>query len=271
MSDRAFRLPSAIRTRRYDLRIDVDLDNWTFRGSEDIEISLQEATDAITLHAVELAITSVRATLGELAPIQGSVTFNPVAETATLRFGQRLPAGTVRVALDFNGTILARLRGFYRSQKDGARYAATQFEAADARRAFPCFDEPEFKARFALTLNVPAHLTAIANGAIERETSVGNGRKDVRFAETPPISSYLVAYTVGPYEATPVATTRSGVPVRAFLPRGMAAKGVYARDVHVRSLDYLEPYTAIPYPYGKVEAIGIPDFEAGAMENPGDF
>jgi puromycin-sensitive aminopeptidase len=91
----------------------------------------------------------------------------------------------------------------------------------------------------------------------------------VRFAETPPISSYLVAYTVGPYEATPVAATRSGVPVRAFLPRGMAAKGVYARDVHVRSLDYLEPYTAIPYPYGKVDAIGIPDFEAGAMENPG--
>lgn len=269
MSDLDFRLPKSIRPRRYELRIDIDLDNWTFRGSEDIEIALQEATDTITLHAADLAITSVRATLGERAPIQGSVTFNPVAETATLRFGQRLPAGTVRVALDFNGTILARLRGFYRSQKDGARYAATQFEAADARRAFPCFDEPEFKARFALRLNVPAHLTAIANGAIERETPVGNGRKDVCFAETPPISSYLVAYTVGPYEATPVAATRSGVPVRAFLPRGMAAKGVYARDVHVRSLDYLEPYTAIPYPYGKVDAIGIPDFEAGAMENPG--
>ncbi len=78
-----------------------------------------------------------------------------MAETATLTFARPLPPGIARLSLDFRGEILARLRGFYRSQKDGARYAATQFEAADARRAFPCFDEPEFKARFALTLDVP--------------------------------------------------------------------------------------------------------------------
>src|SRR5215475_5566695 len=95
-----------------------------------------------------------------------------------------LTVGTAQLSLEFRGTILARLRGFYRSQKDGARYAATQFEAADARRAFPCFDEPEFKARFALRLNVPAQLTAIANGAVEEESQLGNGRKEVRFAET---------------------------------------------------------------------------------------
>src|SRR5262249_14229073 len=157
------------------------------------------------------------------------------AETATLRFPRPLPAGKVIVAVEFRGTILARLRGFYRSQKDGARYAATQFEAADARRAFPCFDEPAFKARFALTLTVPADLAVVANGAIVRETPCGNGRKRVQFAETPPISSYLVAYTVGPYEFTPVAHTRGSAPVRVALPRGMAAKGVYARDAHVRS------------------------------------
>src|SRR5262249_9032283 len=131
------------------------------------------------------------------------------------------------------------------------------------------FDEPAFKARFALTLNLPVDLTAIANGSVVRETPLGNGRKQVQFAETPPISSYLVAYTVGPYEATPIRHTRTGAPVRVCLPRGMAAKGTYARDAQVRSLDYLEEYTAIPYPYGKVDAIGIPDFEAGAMENPG--
>jgi aminopeptidase N len=145
----------------------------------------------------------------------------------------------------FSGTILARLRGFYRSQKDGARYAATQFEAADARRAFPCFDEPEFKARFALTLVVPASLVAIANGRIVSEVGIGGGRKEVRFEETPPISSYLVAFTVGPYEATAVAHTPSGVPTRVLLPRGMADKGVFARDAHVRSLAYLEEYTGI--------------------------
>jgi puromycin-sensitive aminopeptidase len=269
MSDLDFRLPARVRPVRYDLAIDVDLDNWLFRGSADIEVTLDEPTDSVTLHAAELEIPSARAILPDGTQLSGSVAFNPTAETATFRFPSTLPAGAARLSIEFSGVILARLRGFYRSQKDGARYAATQFEAADARRAFPCFDEPAFKARFALRLNVPTPLTAISNGAIERETPLGGGRKEVQFAETPPISSYLVAYTVGPYEPTPAALTRGGAPVRVFLPRGLAAKGMYARDAHVRSLDYLEAYTAIPYPYGKVDAIGVPDFEAGAMENPG--
>jgi puromycin-sensitive aminopeptidase len=269
MSDRDFRLSPHVRPVRYDLGIDVDLDQWRFHGIEEIELSLAEPTAAITLHATELTIVRARALLGDGTQLTGEPTYNAVAETATLTFPRPLPRGTVRLSLDFRGEILARLRGFYRSQKDGARYAATQFEAADARRAFPCFDEPAFKARFGLTLKVPADLVAIANGPIVRETALGSGRKEVEFAETPPISSYLVAYTVGPYEATPVATTSTGWPVRVFLPRGMAAKGLFARDAHVRSLEYLEDYTAIPYPYTKVDAIGVPDFEAGAMENPG--
>src|SRR5438552_2461676 len=98
---------------------------------------------------------------------------------------------------------------------------------------------------------------------------VADGRQRTRFVETPKISSYLVAFTVGPYESTPEAKTASGIPVRVWLPKGLAAQGLYARDAHVRSLEYLEPYTDIPYPYLKVDAIGIPDYEAGAMENPG--
>jgi puromycin-sensitive aminopeptidase len=269
MSDLDFRLSKSVRPVRYDLGIEVDLDAWTFRGSETIELKIAAPTATVTLHATELDIADVHAVLADGARIKASSASNPIAETVSFHFERPLPAGTSRLNLEFRGTILARLRGFYRSQKDGARYAATQFEAADARRAFPCFDEPEFKARFTLRLIVPSHLTAIANGAVEEERELGNGRKEVRFAETPPISSYLVAYTVGPYEATPAAYTRDRAPVRVFLPRGMAAKGIYARDAHVRSLDYLEEYTAIPYPYGKVDAIGIPDFEAGAMENPG--
>jgi puromycin-sensitive aminopeptidase len=269
MSDRDFRLSPHVRPVRYDLAIEVDLDHWRFHGVEEIEITVAESTASITLHASELAITSARAVLPDGTQLTATPTYNAVAETATLTFPRPVPAGTARLSLDFRGEILARLRGFYRSTKDGARYAATQFEAADARRAFPCFDEPAFKARFALTLDIPADLVAIANGPVIRETDLGGGRKEVEFAETPPISSYLVAYTVGPYEATPVTTTRTGWPVRVFLPRGMAAKGIYARDAHARSLEYLEDYTAIPYPYTKVDAIGVPDFEAGAMENPG--
>lgn len=269
MSNRNFRLPKSTRPRRYELRIEADLDEWRFRGSSEIEVALAQATDEITLHAVGLEVNAVRAVLPDGSEVPGRPSFDREAETVSLRFERQLPAPAVRLHMQFGGEILSRLRGFYRSQKDGARYAATQFEAADARRAFPCFDEPEFKARFALTLVVPSGLTAISNGPVESETELGGGRKEVRFGETPPISSYLVAYTVGPYEATPVAATESGVPVRVFLPRGMADKGVYARDAHVRSLQYLEEYTGIPYPYGKVDAIGVPDFEAGAMENPG--
>ncbi|MBX3028217.1 ERAP1-like C-terminal domain-containing protein [bacterium] len=269
MSDRDFRLSPHVRPVRYDLAIEVDLDHWRFHGVEEIELTVGEPTASVTLHASELAITSARAVLLDGTQLAAHPTYNATAETATLTFPRALPRGTVRLSLDFRGEILARLRGFYRSTKDGARYAATQFEAADARRAFPCFDEPAFKARFALTLDIPSNLVAIANGPVVRETDLGGGRKEVEFAETPPISSYLVAYTVGPYEATPVTTTSTGWPVRVFLPRGMAAKGVFARDAHARSLEYLEDYTAIPYPYTKVDAIGVPDFEAGAMENPG--
>src|SRR5215813_8746547 len=177
MSDLDFRLSKSVRPVRYDLRIEVDLDAWRFRGSEEIELILDEPTGTATLHAAELEITAAHAVLSDGPPLKATVALNPIAETASLHFERPLPAGTARLRLDFRGTILARLRGFYRSQKDGARYAATQFEAADARRAFPCFDEPEFKARFALTLVVPSSLTAISNGAVEDETDAGNGRK----------------------------------------------------------------------------------------------
>ncbi|MGH2499979.1 MAG: M1 family metallopeptidase, partial [Candidatus Limnocylindria bacterium] len=149
------------------------------------------------------------------------------------------------------------------------RYAATQFEAADARKAFPCFDEPEFKATFALELVHDRSLAAVANAPIAASEDLPGGRRRTRFAEMPPISTYLFAFTVGPYDATPEARTRTGVPVRVWLPPGLAQRGVYARDAHARALAWLEEYTGIPYPYTKVDAIGIPDFEAGAMENPG--
>ena len=253
---------------RYRLRIEVDLDNWRFTASEQIDIDVRRVVDTIALHAVDLQIRSVVAAVAGKS-VSATVAHNEEAETAIFRFSGPLAVGKARLDIEFSGVILERLRGFYRSQKDGARYAATQFEAADARRGFPCFDEPEFKARFALTLVIPPGVIAISNGPQLESHPLADGRSEVRFAETPPISTYLVAYCVGPFEPTPLASTPSGVPVRVVMPRGLADKGLYARDAHVRSLAYLEDYTAIPYPYTKVDAIGVPDFEAGAMENPG--
>jgi puromycin-sensitive aminopeptidase len=265
-----FRLSRDVWPRRYDLRLALDLERWRQHGTVAIDLELRAATAAITLHALDLEITAARLDgSAPGAPATATVTVHPKAEAATLTFPAPVGPGTATLTLEFTGEIVEKLRGLYRSVKDGERYAATQFEAADARRAFPCFDEPEYKARFALALDVPADLTAIANGAVAAEEPAGPGRKLVRFRETPPISSYLVAFLVGPFDATPVVETASGAPVRVWLPRGLADKGLYARDAHRQAVEWLADYTAIPYPYGKIDAIGLADFEAGAMENPG--
>ncbi|HEY2385726.1 MAG TPA: M1 family metallopeptidase [Candidatus Binatia bacterium] len=260
-----FRLSKQVLPRHYALRLELDLDAWRFDGTVDIALEIGARTDVVTLHALDLEIANARIAGG----LAARVVVHPEAEAASLIFPSPLEPGPATLHVRFAGTILEKLRGLYRSTKDEQRYAATQFEAADARRAFPCFDEPEFKARFAVTLVVPAAARAIANGAVDGERPLGDGRKEVRFRETPPISSYLVAFAVGPFDATESVATADGVPVRVWLPEGMAEKGLYARDAHCRAVEYLAAYTAIPYPYGKIDAIGLADFEAGAMENPG--
>ncbi|MBI4214020.1 MAG: M1 family metallopeptidase [Chloroflexi bacterium] len=266
VDSRDFRLTKAVRPRRYQISLDLDLQTWTSSGRETIELVLDEPSREIVLHALDLDIKTAR--------IDSDISMEQVAyrgesQTATIRFDQEIPRGAHSLEIEWVAEIREALRGLYRSTHGGARFAATQFEATDARRAFPCFDEPEFKAHFALELTYDAGLTAIANGTIESTEPAEDGRVRTRFAETPPISTYLVAFTVGPYESTAEARTPTGLPVRIWLPAGLAHQGGYALDAHVRSVHWLENYTGIPYPYGKLDGIGLPDFEAGAMENPG--
>ena len=267
MSDEArnFRLSKEVLPSRYELRFELEFDTWTSTGREGITLRTSHPTREIVLHALDLDIQ--KATLDDA--VARNTIYDVEAQTATLRFEREIPAGEHSLEISWAGGIRESLRGLYRSLRGEERYAATQFEAADARRAFPCFDEPEFKARFSLELIHPAGNAAIANMPITSQEPVDERRTRTVFRETPKISTYLVAFTVGPYEFTEVATTPSGIPVRVCLPPGLAAQGIYARDAHVRSVEWLQGYTALPYPYYKVDAIGIPDFEAGAMENPG--
>ena len=256
-----FRLSKDVRPTRYVLRFDLDLEHWISTGDASIALTLAKPMREITLHSVDLAIK----TGGDVS----GVSYDPESQTATLRLAREVPAGSYDLALSWTGKIAEKLRGLYRSTRPGERYAATQFEAADARRAFPCFDEPEFKATYAVELVHDAHLAAIGNMPVERTEPRGD-RIRTMFRETPKISSYLVAFTVGPYDATPPAMTTTNVECRVWLPRGTADQATYARDAHVRAVEWLESYTGIPYPFPpKIDAIGIPDFEAGAMENPG--
>jgi puromycin-sensitive aminopeptidase len=267
MSDdaRNFRLSKDVLPSKYELRFELEFDNWTSTGQERISVRTARPAREIVLHALDLDIKKA-ALDGEAAQ---ATTYDVDAETATLRFARDIPAGEHTLEISWMGGIRESLRGLYRSLRGEERYAATQFEAADARRAFPCFDEPEFKARFTVELIHPAGNAAIANMPIVSQEDLDERRTRTVFRETPKISTYLVAFTVGPYEFTDVVTTPSGIPVRVCLPPGLAAQGTYARDAHVRCVEWLQSYTAIPYPYYKVDAIGIPDFEAGAMENPG--
>jgi puromycin-sensitive aminopeptidase len=260
-----FRLPTDVRPSRYELRFDLDLDQWRSAGSGRITLSLARPARELTLHACDLDISVARLD-GEPAT---EISYDEDSQTVTLEFASEVAPGEHVLDLEWQGEIREALRGLYRSVRPGERYAATQFEAADARRAFPCFDEPEFKARYRVELVHPSGLSAIANAPLERTDDLGGGRALSRFAEMPPISSYLVAFTVGPYEFTPEASTKTGWPVRVCLPPKLAEQGLFARDAHTRSLEWLEAYTDIPYVYRKVDAIGLPDFEAGAMENPG--
>ncbi len=263
---RNFRLSKDVLPSRYELRFELDFDTWSSMGWERIALRSARSSREITLHAIDLEIAS--ATLDGKNKLERADT-DAESETATLRFATEIPAGDHMLEISWKGGIRESLRGLYRSLRGEERYAATQFEAADARRAFPCFDEPEFKARFSLELMHPSGNAAIGNMPIASKEAVDERRTRTRFRETPKISSYLVAFTVGPYEFTPTVTTPSGIPVRVCLPPGLAEQGIYARDAHVRSVEWLQEYTGIPYPYIKVDAIGIPDFEAGAMENPG--
>lgn len=260
-----FRLRTDVRPSRYEVRFDLDLDAWTSRGAAAISLRTTAAVRELVLHSVDLDVTAARLDGTAMA----GAAYDTDSQTVVLAFPAGVPAGDHRLELEWTGEIRSALRGLYRSTRGEERYAATQFEAADARRALPCFDEPEFKATWALTLEHDESLMAIANAPVAEVTSAGPRRVRTRFAETPKISSYLVAFCVGPFEATPVATTPSGVPVRVCMPPGLAARAMYAREAHVRALGFLEDYTGIPYPYAKVDAIGLPDFEAGAMENPG--
>jgi len=265
--DRDFRLSKDVLPSRYELRFDLDLDTWSSAGWERIALSAAKPTRELVLHAVELDIRSATIDGGNVLASQRT---EAEAQVVVLQFEKEIGAGEHTLEIEWTGGIRDSLRGLYRSVRGEERYAATQFEAADARRAFPCFDEPEFKAKFSVELLHPAGNAAIANMPVEAQEAAGEHRTRTKFRETPVrISTYLVAFTVGPYESTPESQTPSKIPVRVWLPPGLASQAIYARDAHVRSVEWLQGYTALPYPFIKVDAIGIPDFEAGAMENPG--
>ncbi len=263
----AQRLPTNVIPTHYTLKLAPDLKTATFTGSEKIDVNIKEPTTSITLNAAEIKFESV-AIYPNGARETGTVSLDPDKQQATLTFPKTIPAGSATIEIHFTGILNNELRGFYLSKTARRDYAVTQFEPTDARRAFPCFDEPAFKARFSVILVVDQHDTAISNGQIVADTpGPGENKHTLEFSETPRMSTYLVAFLVGDFECT--GGTSDGISIRACATPDQVKYTPYALNVAKWALHYYDNYFQIPYPLKKLDLIAIPDFEAGAMENFG--
>jgi puromycin-sensitive aminopeptidase len=270
-----YRLPTTVLPTRYDLRLEPDLERCTFSGEETVTVTVREPGSEILLNAVELEIHEVSATDLRGYTVRGTTTVDEKTERARLSFPEALMPGEWRLTLTFTGVLNDKLHGFYRSRYKDAngneRYlAATQFEATDARRAFPCWDEPDKKAVFQVTLVIDASLVAISNSRVLREEPVPGkaGKKVVTFADSIKMSTYLVAFVVGELEATePVRV--NGTPIRVWCIPGKQRLAHVALEIAAYSLRFFQEYYGIPYPGDKLDLIAIPDFASGAMENLG--
>ena len=267
-----YRLPRSVVPGRYDIRLEPDLTTLTFHGEETIAVSVAEPVREIVLNAVELAVDEAVVVDARGAEQRASVSLDETAERCRLAFTEPVAPGAGRLRIRFRGTLNDKLRGFYRSvYKDPGgvtrTMAATQFEATDARRAFPCWDEPAFKAVFSVTLAIDPALTAVSNTRILSEASEG-GRTIVRFADTITMSTYLVAFVVGELEHTE--PSRVGdTPLSVWCVPGKRRLAAFGQEIAVASLRYFEDYYGLPYPGDKLDLLAIPDFAAGAMENLG--
>lgn len=259
------RLSREVIPSNYELRFSPDLSKATFEGEETIHLKVRTPGSRVVLHSLGLSIREATLTQGK-ANLIGAVALDPNEQTATISFPQKIAEGSAELHLLFSGQLNDSLRGFYLSRGKGRNYAVTQFEATDARRAFPCFDEPDFKATFDVTLVIDSADTAISNGRIVSDIpGPGKGKHTLKFSQSPKMSSYLVAMAVGDFQC--LAGSMDGVPIRICATPEKKDLGAFALESAQHILHFYNRYYGQKYPFGKLDVLAIPDFGAGAMEN----
>jgi len=261
----AQRLPEGVVPQHYSVTITPDLQKATFSGEETIQVQVLKPASAVMLNAAELQFQEASIVQGEQTQA-AQAAMDADKEQATLTVAAQLVPGPASIRIKFTGILNDKLRGFYLAHSKSRNYAVTQFESTDARRAFPSLDEPALKATFSITLIVDKTDTAISNGHIVSDTpGPGEEKHTITFSTTPKMSTYLVALAVGDFEC--IEGAADNIPIRVcgtpdkklMFPAALR----YASEI----LKYYNQYYGIPYPFGKLDIVGAPDFEAGAMEN----
>ena len=265
-------LPAYVSPLHYSIYLEPDLENFIFIGEETIDIELKKEVGEITLHSADIEVLSMYVTFKEETVPARKISYNDKAETVTFAFSSKVPHGKAQIKIKFSGILNDKMRGFYRSRYDykGKTYhmGVTQFESTDARRAFPCFDEPAHKATFDVSLKVPSDRTVISNTLEEEIVEHEGGYKVVRFEKSPKMSSYLLAFIVGHFEYVET-KSREGIKVRVYVTPGKKKQAEFALESASKIMDFYHDYFGIAYPLPTMDLIAIPDFANGAMENWG--
>ncbi len=281
------RLGDAVKPLAYEAELTVVPTQERFVGHVVIHAEVARATEFFWMNATRLDIRTATVTAG--GKIFVAKTIPGGHDFVGLRFAAVVPAGRVVIALDYDGVIdRTETAGIFKQQDGDNWYAFTQFEKTDARRAFPCFDEPGWKTPWHLSLIVPAGAIAASNMPIASEEPIvapppepprkggvaaapAPAMKRVRFAPTPPLPSYLVAFAVGPFDVVDGGRAgKRGTPLRYLVPKGRAGEVAFAKEATPKLLEQLEDYFGQPYPYEKLDAVAIPlTVNFGAMENVG--
>lgn len=275
-------LPDNVKPVHYTLTVEPDFSTFTYLGTVEIELDVKQDSNSISLNVNDIEIHETTLQV-DGTPVSSAPSLSHNAETQTttidLTGGAQLKAGQKALLKHrFTGSLNDKMAGFYRSSwsKDGQEHfiASTQFEATDARRAFPCFDEPALKATFTVTLIADKEKTCLSNMDVAREVEVdstitpGTKRKAVTFHKSPIMSTYLVAFIVGDLEY--YETNKFRLPIRTYCtPDQDISHGVYAAELAAKTLEFYEKEFGIPYPLPKLDMVAVPDFSAGAMENWG--
>lgn len=258
-------LPRVVIPLHYNLTFTPHVKKRDFSGFETIDVRVLRKTSNITLNALGITFRSVSVT-SHGATQAARVILDAKDETASLAIPRPVGSSAATIRINFTGKLNKEPHGFFQAQKDGRNYAATTFEAIHAREAFPCFDEPVFKATFSITLIVNKGESAISNGRIVSDTpGPSSSKHTLRFSRSPKMSSYLVAMAIGDFKCLNGAT--DGIPIRVCAPPEDISEGKFALKAAEQYLYYYDRYFAIKYPFGKLDLVSVPGFPMGAMEN----